>query len=808
VKQIFFSIIFVAASVAATAQHSLRGRVLDNSVGQSLSGAIISLPDLKTGTITDSNGYYSITKLPKGSCLVEVRMIGYNAITKRVIVENETEANFVLGESVLERDEVVVTGTSLATEQRKAVIPIMSIRMRELQQNVSSNIVDAIATQPGISQVTTGPAISKPVIRGLSHNRIITMNDGIRQEGQQWGDEHGIEIDDENVSRVEVLKGPASLAYGSDALAGVVNIISDDPLPLNTIRGNVVANYQSNSGLYALHGKIQGNIDGYSWKLYLTEKAAHDYKNRYDGYVHNSRFNNRNYGATIGLNRKWGYSHLIFTSFSQELGLVEGERDSATGDFLKLVNDNGVENMEVVSAGEGRSYNVLTPSQNITHNRLSWNNSIYLSNGSRFNIVLGLQQNERREFDDVTAPATPGLHLNLHTYNYDLSYFFAEWNDWHVSAGVNGMLQRNTNHGSEFLIPDHDLSDIGAYTIARKEWGKLSVLAGLRFNSRNISVESLYLDSLGERSSGIEPGGTVLFAGFKNQYSNLAGSLGASYSVTDRAAIKANIATGFRAPNIAELSANGVHEGAIRYEYGNTLLKPENSIQTDIGYSWNSEHVEVSTAVFYNYVRNFIFIRKLLDAGGNDSIPVVNNDEGFPAFVYTQNNAALYGGEFYIDLHPHPLDWLHIDNSFSYVRGIIFNGTDSTGNLPYIPAARWTPELRAQKRTLGKMLANSYLRIGANVVFTQNNIFNAYGTETRTAGYTFLDAGLGTDIVNRKKKILFSVNVAVKNITNVAYQDHLSRLKYAAENSVTGRSGVYNTGRNFSIRINVPFSIR
>lgn len=806
---LFCSLLFITSYAVAISVNAgkLKGKITDET-GTPLTGAIISIPDLHNGTTADSNGSYVLQNLPQGKYLVEVRMLSYASVTTTIVIEGTTVHDFKLKETVIERNEVVITGTSLATEERKSVTPIQSIRMKQLQENIATNVIDAITKLPGVNQISTGPAISKPVIRGLGYNRIITLNDGIRQEGQQWGDEHGIEIDDYNVSRIEVLKGPASLAYGSDALAGVINIISDEPLPLGKIQGNITTNYQTNNGLEAIHAQLAGNQNGFTWSGYYTGKRAHDYQNAYDGYVYNSRYRNNDFGATVGLSKKWGYSRLSFTSYNQLLGIAEGDRDSATGKFIKPIDDNGVAGEAIATDADGRSYDKSVPYQMINHQKLAWNNNIYLNNGGRIGLVLGYQDNSRKEFGDVLMPDQPGLSFSLQTYTYDLKYFFPTWKGWQVTSGVNGMQQDNANKGTEFLVPDYNLFDIGVYAIAKKDWKRWSVSGGLRYNYRKINVDALYTDSTGERTGEMQPGGSERFQQFSKEFSNISGSIGASYTINDNTVLKFNMASGFRSPNIAELSANGVHEGTIRYEYGNTNLKPESSYQADLGVNWNSEHVLINAAVFYNYIQNFIYIRKLLSSSGADSIPAQNNAEGYPAFIYDQQNAQLYGGELYIDFHPHPFDWLHLENTFSYVRGVTTSGTDSTHNLPYIPAARWLVELRAQQKKMGSFLKNVYAKVGLDINFAQNDIFSAYGTETASKGYTLLNAGIGMDFINKKQNTLFTLTLAAQNLTDVAYQNHLSRLRYADINNVTGRTGIYNVGRNISIMLAIPLNIK
>ncbi len=802
VLSIFF--VFTLSIVSASAENTLRGRVTDLA-GTPLTGAIVEITDLKTGAAVDSIGNFVLLNLPKGSFMVEVHFLGYATTTQAVAIAGDTRVNFKLSENIIEKNEVVVTGSSLATGERRSITPIQSLSLKQLHENVSTNIIDAITALPGVTAISTGPAISKPIIRGLGYNRIITLNNGVRQEGQQWGDEHGIEIDDYNVTRVEVLKGPASLAYGSDALAGVINIISNPDVPEGKILGNVTGNFQSNGGYLAGHADIAGKQNGISWSAFMTDKASHDYQNKYDGYVYNSRFTNMNYGASIGINKKWGSSKFYFTAFNQKLGIPEGERDSATGGFLKAVNMDGRDTSVLVTSNDNKSYMMSTPHQHIQHYKYVWDNSIYLNNGGRVGITMGYQRNIREEFSNVLKPDVAGLSLLLQTLTYDVKYFLPQKSNWHVALGVNGMSQWNLNEGSEFLVPDYRLFDGGFYGIAKRDWEKWSISGGARLDVRVVSTYMKLENAYFKYSPVIT---YQLFFPFTDQFTNGSGSIGAAYNVSKATTLKLNFSTGYRTPNIAELSANGVHEGTIRYEYGNVNLKPENSAQFDLGMSWHSEHALVNVSLFDNYISRFIYIRKLLGVSGADSIPSFNNDNGFQAFRQDQNNANLYGGELNIDLHPHPFDWLHLENTFSYVRGKFLEKVENSYNLPYMPPARWLVDLRAQRKAMGKSLKSLYAKAGLDINFAQNHVFEAYGTETKASGFTLVNCGIGGDVVNRKKQVICTFSVAVNNLLDVAYQNSMSRLRYADVNNVTGRQGIYNAGRNLSLMLSVPLYIK
>ncbi|HEX6333110.1 MAG TPA: TonB-dependent receptor, partial [Flavisolibacter sp.] len=425
------------------------------------------------------------------------------------------------------------------------------------------------------------------------------------------------------------------------------------------------------------------------------------------------------------------------------------------------------------------------------HLKIITDNSFRTGNG-RLTLNIGWQQNLRREFGEADTPEEESLFFDLSTLSYNTALHFDDRNGWNTSVGLNGMVQDNNNRGAEVLIPEYGLFDIGGFVYAKKIRGRATFSGGARYDYRSLTAREF------------REGGDTRFARLNRSFYNLSGSAGVSYSVTDNFILKANLARGFRAPSMPELSSNGTHEGTNRYEYGNKDLKSEISLQTDAGMEVNSEHVLINAALFLNRINNFIYFRKLAGAGSQDSLVEVDG-EFIPAFRFDQQAASLYGGEVLVDIHPHPLDWLHWENTFSYVRGLFRDETAGTRNVPYIPAARWTSELRGEFLPDGRTFRNLRVHMELQHTFSQDHPFTAYGTETATAGYTLLNAGLSSHIMKHNRP-LFSVYFNATNLTDAAYQNHLSRLKYAAENPVTGRQGVFNMGRNFSLRLNIPFS--
>ncbi len=788
-KRIVFFILLASNAFTSFAQqkNQLTGKIIDAKTNAVLPGASVMLVDMRLYTIADSTGTYTFKNVPNGHTAIEVSYVGYSTIVEHIDIVGTSTKNYSLTPSIVENEAVTVTAVASATSIKKAPIVVTRVSKTELLATPSTNIIDALTRQPGISQVSTGPAISKPVIRGLGYNRLVVINDGIRQEGQQWGDEHGIEIDENSVSRVEIVKGPASVIYGSDAIAGVINIITTVPPAYNTIKGSFLTSYQTNNRQRSLYGNIGGNRNGFNWNVWGDYKAAADYKNKYDESVYNSKFNEKNFGGYVGVNSSWGFSHLIVSNFNQRAGIVEGERDPL-GNFVKHL-PGGVD--AIPTSSDFNTTSPQLPYQHIQHFKIISENSFKTGPG-RITLNLGWQQNIRTEYGNVDDPSEQELRFVLQTLNYNAAYHFGDKKGWTLTLGLNGMQQNNHNRGVEVLIPEYSMFDIGSFIYTQKTINKFSLSGGLRFDHRSLNSKSF------------SENGSVKFNAIDKNFANVSGSAGLSFAATKELTLKANFAKGFRAPSIPELASNGAHEGTNRYEFGDKNLKSETSYQADIAGELNSDHVLLNASLFYNSISNFIFYRKLESVFGGDSL-VLSDGNLIPAFKFSQQNARLYGAELKLDIHPHPVDWLHLESTFSYVRGKFATAIDGSKNIPFIPAARWINELRAELFTKGKSIRNLVAYVELDHTFDQKKAFTAYDTETATSSYTLLNAGISGNIIS-KNKTLLSIYIIATNITDRGYQSHLSRLKYADINSTTGRQGVFNMGRNFSIKVNVPLN--
>ena len=618
----------------------------------------------------------------------------------------------------LQINETVVTGLAGDAKLKEMPSPVSVIRPADLKSRSGGNIINTIASEPGMSEITTGGGISKPVIRGMGYNRVVVVSDGIRQEGQQWGDEHGIEIDGAAVHSVEILKGPASLMYGSDALAGILIF---HPQPIRgpgEFGGSVSTEYQTNSGLLGYSLSADGNINGWLLGGRFSDKYAHAYSNALNGPVANSGYRERAASALLGKNGSWGYSRLRFTYFHLTPGMIEGE-------------------------GENYGYTPGLPFQQVRHYKLVSDNTIHIGPGN-LKIILGWQQNRRQEFEE--SADEPGLDFSLNTINYDIRYQNTFGKNWKTAFGVAGMAQKSSNLGDEYLIPAYGLIDAGVFATASKPFGAWTVSGGIRADIRWLRSEAL----------------EGRFQEFSRTFPGVSASLGAVRPFGRHFTFRVNVARGFRAPNLAELGSNGEHEGTFRYEVGNKDLAPEYSLQGDLGLDFSSNYVSVQSALFVSRIYNYIFAARNGEVSG----------EGLPVYSFRSGLANMGGGEIGIDVHP--IHQLHLSSAFSCVFAKEADGD----YLPLIPAPRLFSEIKWELSHEGRLLNNAYIAVNLDWNMAQNRFYAAGGTETATPAYLLLGASAGTDLVIKGKTRL-SLYIIASNLTDQAYMPHLSRLKYA-----------------------------
>jgi iron complex outermembrane receptor protein len=818
-RKLLLLILTISTLTASAQKSSLKGVATANN--SPLAFATIVLSGTKHGTTTNDKGFYEIKNIPPGEYTAVFSSVGYftGRIKVTIAPGEPIIQNIDLKENSSKLSEVVVTGVSRATELRSNPVPIVVLSKKDIDQHVNNNIIDAIVKGiPGVTAVTTGPNISKPFIRGLGYNRVLTLYDGIRQEGQQWGDEHGIEIDQYGIARAEVIKGPASLTYGSDALAGVINLIPYIPNGEDgKLNGDIITDYHTNNGLIGSSLGLSYKKNDWKYAFRATGKMAHNYQNKVDGYVYNSAFQEYILSGMARVDKSWGSSQFSATTYDNKQEIPDGSRDSLTRRFTVQVaeagNDN-IKNRPIASPDWLTSYGVTPLHQHIQHYRVYNKTEIKLGEGI-FASALGWQQSVRREYNHPTQPAQAGLYVTLNTLNYDFRYSPQVVNGWETSFGVNGIAQTNrSKNATDFPIPDYNLFDIGGFFFSKKSIGKTDISGGIRYDTRNIRWDDFYLganpaNGFEQRVTATAPGGRLQFPNFKHTYHGISGSLGFTYNVSDRVLLKANIARGYRAPNITEIGSNGLDPGAHIVYLGNRTFSPEFSLQEDLGFIAYLKDADFMFEVFNNQIQNYIYQSRLDDASGNPVIIVPGNT----TYQYQQSKARLYGAEFTFNLHPSNAKWFELNNSAAYVIGLnqneplIQQSNGAAKYLPFIPPLHIRSEVKLKLQGSYGIFSKVYFRAEADAYAPQNKFYALNDTETPTPGYTLINAGIGSTLKAKSGKTICELFLQADNLFDVAYQSNLNRLKYFEyyNASPNGRSGIYNIGRNLSMKVIVPF---
>ncbi|MBS1607171.1 MAG: TonB-dependent receptor [Bacteroidetes bacterium] len=689
---------------------------------------------------------------------------------------------------------ITVTGVRGAVLLRETPIAITTVSEKKLTCTIEPNIIDALIQHvPGLSAVKTGPNISKPVIRGLGYNRVLTLYDGIRQEGQQWGDEHGIEVDAYGIERAEVIKGPASLLYGSDALGGVVSLFPFRPTEKDGhLHGRWLQEYQGNNGLIGNALRLNYSDTKWWWTAKASYRIAKNYSNPVDGPVYNTGFRETNAALEGGRELPDGFFQLHVTAYDNLQGIPDGSRDSLTRRFTRQIYEAGQDTLDlrpIVPDPVLNSYALSPLHQHIQHYRL------YTTiKKSRTETLLGLQQNIRREYNHPTRPQQAGLYVRLNTLNYGFKYMAPQWRNLDITAGINGMYQANSNQdGTDFPIPDYHLSDGGAYAYGKWKHQFLTISGGLRYDFRHLSIPPNHQ-----------------FTPLEKTYTGLSSSLGLTWQATSTLTVRANASSGYRSPGITEIASNGLDPGAHITYLGNRNFVPELSWQEDLGFDNKTRNWDLSLSLFNNHIGHYIYLAQLADPAGN---PVVDA-QGNKTFQYQQSSAHLYGLEASTALHPESLSGFNLASTFTLVYGVnhaekyAHTGIDGEF-LPFIPPLRWTGDLELPlipRFLLNRLPHQILLNLGLEYNAAQHRYLALYNTETPTPSYTLFHAGANTTI-RLSKTLTIQWLVQIENLLNAAFQSNLSRLKYFEyyTRSPNGRPGIYNMGRSINTRITIPF---
>ncbi len=806
-------------------EQTITGIVKDADTNEPIAFCNVILFKTTKGTTTDDNGKFKINISINTSSKLLVSYVGYKTDTIQII-KDKSEYNVILTAVQSALAEVIVTGVARATRIRENPLAMEGVTTKQIEQTTENNVIDAISKNAtGFATVKTGPNVSKPFINGLGYNRVLTLYDGLRVETQQWGDEHGVPMDDYIIERAEVINGPASLMYGSDAIAGVLSLFPAIPHDTDKVlHGRVLSEFQSNNGLVGNGLRLSYSNVNWSWALSGSERIARNYTDPIDGRVYNTGFKMENATGFIGYTGPKGYSHLNYTFYDNRQGIPDGSRDSLTRKFTYQIYESKGENTiqplidnikdrPIVPNNVLNSYAISPLSQRIQDYRL-YSDNLYRFVTSDIKVLIGAEQNIRREYNHPTDPDQAGEYIVLNTLDYGLRYNAPSFLNIEPSFGVNGMYQTNSNqNATDFPIPDYYMFEIGTYGHAKWKLNNWIIAGGVRYDHRNENGDEMYIRT--NPATGFytqiplsdSTGGIRQFQSFHLHFEGISGSIGATYQLNDNLSFKSNIARGYRSPNITEIASNGLDPGAhIVYE-GNLHFVPEFSLQEDIGTSGEFPDVSFNLSVFNNNIQNYIYEAQEVDKNGNDIVIVPGNK----TFQFQQTNALLYGMNATLGIHPANFKNFNFNNSFSLVYGFNLNPKFKNAGvngeyLPFVPPPRLLSSVSYDIPTKGKTISMIHLKTEADCNAAQNRYLGLYKTETPTAAYTLLNASVLADI-NYTKKYVMQFQLTINNVFNTAYQSHLSRLQYFEyyAQSSNGHYGIYNMGRNICVKLILPF---
>ncbi len=749
----FYWIIFqlLIISSQALAQKSISGKVLDHATRTPLPGVHIYIPTLQKGTSTDSDGNFSMQVPSQGKLTLKASLVGYESALFSLSV-SETNLEVFLKESPVQINEVVVSG-GYTIKQEDSPIQIEVMSARELKQSGSPTLMDALTALPGVEQITLGNGIGKPVIRGLSFSRVLTVYQGARFENQQWGADHGLGLTDTGLDRVEIIKGPASLMYGSGAVGGVINLIEENIFTNKTIEGDATLSAFSNSlGLktdIGLRGALSTTA---AWSMRVGAESHADYIDGTGRIIGNSRFNGKNLKLGIATQKRWGSSRVSYTYRQQNLGIIE--EDELTESLATSRFDRSMQ----------------LPYQYVRDHFLSLQNNILISSSS-LSLNMALHSNQREEIEETMHE--PDLGLNLSTLTYDLRFTPATQGALQLITGLQGFRQSNHNYptANEILIPNAVLYDQSLYQMLHYKVNRLSLQTGLRYDYRitNASAAGLRNYTLpGSPSEG----------SIRSQFGGFSGSLGATYHAGVKTLLRSNIATGFRAPDLAELYSNGEHPGTNRFELGNIHFGREQNTEIDFSMLHKSKHFTFEVSTFYNHINNYVFFSPTGQTVPGSELSI---------WTFRQEDVALRGGETGVAWHPTFFPALTGKSTFSLV---LANNRNTGMPIPRIPAPRATHELRYRFRDAG-FAKGIYMRGRWQHALNQQRVA---ADEAPTPGYHLFHAGTGGHFT--LGNLTCTADLSINNIFNRQYVDHLSLMR---------PFNIPMPGRNVSLQFSVLF---
>ncbi|MAT53056.1 MAG: TonB-dependent receptor [Saprospirales bacterium] len=776
--------LWIVSSTTISGQNcsaTLCGTVREAKSGKPVAFAEVFIHETQAGAVTNADGRFHIHGLCEGKYTVDVRHIGCHTVSKVVDIVGNMEVDFELHHSALNLDEVVVKASAVAPLAMQAETRIGGLQLIASQGQTLS---DALEDLPGVSVLNTGQTISKPVIQGLHSNRILILNNGVRQEGQQWGLDHAPEIDPYTAGEITVVKGASSVRYGQDAIGGVILLT---PKPIREAPGT--------SGELNLAGFSNGRTgvaSAFVESLWQTKRSAHQLWSRIQGtlkrggnyhtpayFLENTGLKETNGSATIGAKRGNFLAEVFYSYFFTEIGIFRGAHIGNLTD-LQLAIDRG----RPIQDGSF-SYHLGRPAQKVAHHLLKTKAEWKSDQLGTFSLVYARQFNRRQEFDahslggpSQEALQVPSLEFEITTHTADvvlkhrplLRYFTG-------SVGLQLMHQVNTTDRGG-LIPNYDSQSGGLFWIER--WRNypfpLEIELGIRYD-----VKRLYADRRGPDRIDEE-----------RIFRNFSGTVGGLYRISDAIHARLHFGTAWRAPTVNELYSDGVHHGAASYELGQKDLSAEKAFLTSFTFEaslpvQNGRSAQATLSIYRNRIREFIYLAPMPQ-------PVLTIRGAFPAFRYEQTNAMLSGMDF--DFNWPLTTPLTFDGGLSVLRARNLTTKDW---LIFMPADRLWGGLEYAFLTSVKEAAGQVddrrasLKIDVVHVLEQKRVPPGFDYAPPPKAYTLFN--LEARLKWNWQDLPAFLTLGIENIFNHTYRDYLNRLRYFTEEQ----------GRNFSVRFNLKF---
>jgi len=729
---------FIVFSISLYAQsNKLEGTVsFENSP---LELANITINELKIGVSTDRKGVFSLPSIPEGTFVVEVSILGFETIKEKMTFKNGQviKKRFEMTPSDMSLDEVVVvdiqSGLNTRTPYSIAKIDAKGIE----KKGNPSGIMGLVMDDPAVYGAEMGQGIVKPFIRGLGFSRVVTIYQSAKIENHQWGADHGLGLNDLGVGSIDIIKGPASILYGSGALGGVL-LVKDDESYFNTnqITGNIGTTFNSVSNGYRTHFSVGKSFDrGFFVAADAAYESHADYKDGSGRLIGNSRYNNTNFRFHTGINKKNFSNKLSYTFLDQNLGIIGDEEMEAGMSMATTRNDRAMQ-----LPFQKVSDHIISYRQTTQHDL--WDTALSVS----------YQINDRQEVEENFNEVDLGLNQSHLFFNARASHQTTK--NFKNTFGVQGsfIYNQNLKEAKEILIPDARSSDMGIYYMGNLELGDYFFQGGIRYDFRSVTADASAqnLVDYGFILPG-EPDSRKL----TKDFSGFTGSLGVSRKINTENTIKLNASTGFRAPDLAELFSNGPHPGTNRFERGNAEFEREQSYQMDVNWIYTSPKFRTSLAFFGNSVENFIFFTDTNEM----------TEDGMEIWGFLQTKALLYGTEMQLGYHPFGDNRLSFTTTVNIIRG---EDVDNNRNLTFIPANNYS--FRADYKPFQGKSTNTFLQL--RMVDRQD--LPGLNEEV-TSMYALLNAGINHEFTIQKQKMV--IGLTGNNLLNRVYVDHMSILR-------------------------------